>query len=308
MRPDVATWALGLALLALASAASAQKDAREVYFEGRELTPDGFTQETLDALAANRPTGPTDKPVKVGERAIRFVYGADLPTVVCAPMRVCDIALEPGEQVLGEPILGDDGWKVTPGISGPAGKQVWHLYVSPKDVGLETTLAINTDRRAYHLQLASRRRDYVAHVSFSYPENRSRTWADFQRKYGRPASAARRTRTRASAKRPRGPNLAALSFAYEITGDNPAWRPVRVYNDAKRTVVELPKHVASTGLPVLLPIRHEGVFSDSPDPYNQRTYGNRIVIDGVPNIMHLVRGNGSSQLKVTIRRIAEDDQ
>src|SRR5579875_999313 len=38
---------------------------------------------------------------------VLFSYGTGLPTVVCAPLRVCMIELQPGEKLVGEPHIGD---------------------------------------------------------------------------------------------------------------------------------------------------------------------------------------------------------
>jgi type IV secretory pathway VirB9-like protein len=54
--------------------------------------------------------------------SIRFLYGAQQPSIVCAVLQVCDVALQPGEQV-NSINLGDTArWTVEPAItgSGPA--------------------------------------------------------------------------------------------------------------------------------------------------------------------------------------------
>jgi hypothetical protein len=49
---------------------------------------------------------------------VRYQFGTAMPTVVCAPMQVCDIQLQPGE-VVNSLHPGDMAqWKVTPAISG----------------------------------------------------------------------------------------------------------------------------------------------------------------------------------------------
>ena len=49
---------------------------------------------------------------------VRFLFGATLPTVVCAPLQVCNLALQPGE-IVNNVNLGDSvRWKITPSISG----------------------------------------------------------------------------------------------------------------------------------------------------------------------------------------------
>jgi len=54
---------------------------------------------------------------------VLFAFGAGLPTVVCAPLRVCLIELQPGEKLVGEPQIGDSvRWNVAPRHSAKATK------------------------------------------------------------------------------------------------------------------------------------------------------------------------------------------
>ncbi|WP_248378950.1 hypothetical protein [Vibrio parahaemolyticus] len=41
----------------------------------------------------------TDKPIRSPDGAITYFFGKSLPSVVCAPLKTCDIQLEPGEQI-----------------------------------------------------------------------------------------------------------------------------------------------------------------------------------------------------------------
>src|SRR2546428_7773656 len=38
---------------------------------------------------------------------VRYPFGLSQPVVICQPLRVCDIELEAGEQILGTPVSGD---------------------------------------------------------------------------------------------------------------------------------------------------------------------------------------------------------
>ncbi|MEI2767270.1 MAG: hypothetical protein V9E86_01910 [Nitrosomonas sp.] len=46
---------------------------------------------------AVNPTG--TKPVAGPDGSIRFLFGSQQPSIVCAVLQVCDIELQPGEQV-----------------------------------------------------------------------------------------------------------------------------------------------------------------------------------------------------------------
>ena len=46
---------------------------------------------------------------------VLYSFGAGLPTVVCAPLRVCIIELQAGEKIVGEPQIGDSvRWNISP--------------------------------------------------------------------------------------------------------------------------------------------------------------------------------------------------
>ncbi len=48
-----------------------------------------------------------------------YLYGQVQPTVVCAPLQVCDIELQPGEAVRNVMVGDTVRWKVDPATSGP---------------------------------------------------------------------------------------------------------------------------------------------------------------------------------------------
>ena len=50
---------------------------------------------------------------------VLYSYGTGLPTVVCAPLRVCMIELQSGEKLVGEPQIGDSvRWNLSPAMYG----------------------------------------------------------------------------------------------------------------------------------------------------------------------------------------------
>ena len=116
------------------------------------------------------------KPVQGQDGSIQFLFGTQQPSIVCAVLQVCDIQLQPGEQV-NSIHLGDQArWLVEPAITGHGDAEVQHLIVKPMDVGLETSLVVTTDRRTYHMRLRSHRRDFMPRVSFTYPEDAMAKW------------------------------------------------------------------------------------------------------------------------------------
>jgi type IV secretory pathway VirB9-like protein len=87
--------------------------------------------------------------------SVLFRYGASYPSIVCAILQVTDIELEPGEVVTQVNVGDTTRWSVESAVSGSGAEQVQHLIVKPRDIGLNTSLVVTTDRRTYHLILVS---------------------------------------------------------------------------------------------------------------------------------------------------------
>ena len=227
-------------------------------------------------------------PVRDGA-AVTYLHGAGQPDVVCAPLNVCVLELEAGERVVPDGVQIGDAvrWKVTPTVG--AGDRT-HLVVKPVDVGLETTMAVVTDRRSYHVRLLSRRGDYMPMVKWAYPEREEAAWARYH---------ARRQVEEERVTLPAGDKLPDLNFGYEVRGcQRCAWRPVRVYDDGERTVIQMPWEVRQTDAPVLM-IETEG----ERELVNYRVRGDRYVVDQVVERAVLLSGVGRRQQKVEIERL-----
>lgn len=192
-------------------------------------------------------------PVEGKEGRVLFVFGAGLPVVTCAPLRVCALELEPGEKPTGEPAIGDGvRWVVTPQISGSAPKETWLIMLKPKSAGLDTNLVIATDRRTYFLRLVSDPVKYVARVAFDYPENPSEKWkaAVAQQK-----DNAEAKRVEATIAAPIEGDVSRAFFGYDIKakkGVSESIKPVRVYDVDGKTFVVMPPSMRDREAPILL--------------------------------------------------------
>lgn len=296
--------ALALVVLVAGQLASAQAP-EDRYFEGRELTPTAQEQDLLQALSNNRPrSAPASGPIVGPDNSTRYVFGAGLPLVVCAPLQVCDIELQAGEKVRSVQVGDTVRWSVEPAVTGTAPHEVQHVIVKPSDVGLRTSLIVTTDRRTYRMKLASDRSRYMSTVSFAYPSDGQDRWAQLA---GESAAPPPPQQQQAPAGRPaaaRRGQLSSLSFGYELSGDDPPWKPVRVYNDGLQTVIEMPFAMKQTEAPTLLVVRAEGgVFTDDDVvQVNFHVEGTKYLVDMVFDIADLVVGVGSTQQRVRIRR------
>ena len=226
---------------------------------------------------------------------VRFLYGSTLPTVVCAPLQVCDLALQPGEIVNNVNVGDKVRWNVSPGVSGSAEGRVTHLVMKPADAGLVSSLLIQTNRRTYAIKLVSTQQEWMPLVAFNYPDDMQRQWSAYQR------TTAFSSASSAPAG---GINAANLDFGYRVTGDNPGWRPLRVYTDGTKTYIQFPRTMSAGTAPALVALDNDGSWFSSPTEQmvNYRILGDRYVVDRVLDRAELIAGVGGSQSRVVITR------
>ena len=226
---------------------------------------------------------------------IQFVFGLNQPRIVCAVLQVCDIALQPGEQISGVNMGDSARWLLEPAVTGKGNTAIQHIIVKPLSVNLTTNMIVTTDRRTYNIQLRSHRSEYMAQVSFVYPEEALEKWKHIQH--------SAETEKKAQTLPETGEYLSNLNFAYAVNGDAP-WKPVRVFNDGTKTIIQMPNSMAQSEAPTLLAIREKnGMFEDDEQVLvNYRLQSNRFIVDGLPDKLMLVAGVGSDQDKITIER------
>jgi type IV secretion system protein VirB9 len=288
---------LMVALLCVQQAAwSGAGDLTEKYFSGENPK---LTRSEKDAINLSKKwragTKFGTKPAPGPNGSVRFVYGAQQPSIVCAVLQVCDIALQPGEVVNNLHVGDRIRWMIEPAVTGLGANEVQHIIVKPLDVGLETSLVVTTNWRTYHIRLRSHRKEYMPQVSFVYPEEALMKWE---------ASRRQEEQARVMNTIPEtGEYLGDLSFDYEIDGDT-SWKPIRIYNDGRKTIIEMPKSMEQTEAPALLVLRNEGgIFSDDEVVMvNYRIQGSRYVVDAVFEKAILIAGVGGNQDRVTITR------
>jgi type IV secretion system protein VirB9 len=242
-------------------------------------------------------TSASVKPVPGPDGTIRFLFGQSQPSIVCAVMQVCDVELQPGEQVSSVNLGDAVRWLVEPALSGAGDDAIQHLVIKPLDVGLETSLMVTTDRRTYHLRLRSHRTEYMPRVAFSYSESVGAKWAAVKKKV-----AAEQGR-KATTDGPKNEYLGNLDFGYRVSGNAP-FKPTRVYNDGVKTIIEMPPTFSQGEAPTLLVVRESGsVFKkDDEVMVNYRLQEGRYVVDTLFEKAVLIAGVGIGQRKITIER------
>lgn len=201
--------------------------------------------------------------------------------VYAAPGQITDIALEPGEQLVGSgPLSAGDTvrWVVGDTESGNGDTRRVHIMVKPTRPGLGTNLVVNTDRRTYLIELRSREKPYMPSVAWFYPEDGT-------------------VRARSAPATPVIPEMPDRRYRYVIEGDNPPWRPANAYDDGRKVYIEFSPGIAQGELPPLFVIGPDG----KTEIVNYRSYMNVLIVDRLFAAAELRLGV-ESQLKVRIVR------
>ncbi len=168
------------------------------------------------------------------------------------PSFISAILLEPGES-LNDVAAGDTSrWMVqeTNAESQIDGRTI--VLVKPQASGLRTNIVLVTDRRTYTIEaIAQSGQAYSAQIAWCYPESAERT--------------------------ERTASVESLNFSYRIRtirGRSPPWLPMRVFDDGRRTWIEMPEAAAASDLPPLFVITGEGA-----ELVNYRVQGRRYMVD-----------------------------
>ena len=186
-------------------------------------------------------------------------------------LSVFTLAGRPAEfrRVFGEPLPGRilpvSGGQVGETFEGLGERHDRRACLNARDVvahfGVE--FLVNTDRRTYHLELRSAEKTYMASISWAYPQDQ--LIALLGQKAAADASAPVAT----------GVDINALNFRYRIEGDNPAWRPLRAFDDGRQVFIEFPAGIGQGEMPPLWVIGAEG----GAELVNYRVRGNHMVVE-----------------------------
>lgn len=258
-----------------------------------QVSLDETDLKILKALSEGKGKKLSSKPVVNAPDQVSFIYGASRPTLVCSLLHVCDIALEPGENVVDLKAGDSARWIIERSASGSPQGIIEHIAVKPTDTGLTSNLRIYTDRRTYYLDLKSTPSEFMPSIKFVYPENSLRKYAQIKAQLQQQQSQIARNTVQAGE---RSFNLSELNFAYKLQGDKQL-RPLRVFNDHRKTYIQMPPEVMQQGrMPALVAVHESGgLFSDDKTAIiNYRIQDNSFVVDGLYPHLRLILGQQSS--------------
>ena len=181
----------------------------------------------------------------IGEQGyVIYPYGEVVPVITCRPLRMTDIALEPGESIMGIHAGDTVRWQFSPSQSMKNGLAVSHIVAKPLQPGISTNMLIHTDRRTYNLDFTSTDGpNYLRGVAFSYQTN------DLTPMFVNGTNNA-------TAKKPLedeiqsgmdGVELNDLYTQYDIENKRKVdWRPDAVFDDGYKTYLRMPARMSET--------------------------------------------------------------
>jgi type IV secretion system protein VirB9 len=220
----------------------------------------------VGVAVANRTA--TREPVAAGfinaVQVYPFAEGS-LYQVYAAPERVTDIALQPGEALISVAAGDTARWVIGDTTSGSGESKRTHVLVKPFSAGLSTNIVITTGRRSYHLALTSTSTTAMVALSWTYPQDA--------------LLALRRVTEEHQAAMPVASGIAPeqLHFNYAVSGDSPAWRPLRAFDDGRQTFVEFPASLAVGEAPPLFIVDKQG----EAQLVNYRLQGRFYIVDRI---------------------------
>lgn len=215
-----------------------------------------------------------------------YTEGA-LYRLYASPGQVSDIALQPGESLVSVSAGDTVRWVVGDMASGSGASARAHVLVKPVNPNIRTNLMIATDRRTYHLELESTSGSYMAALSWRYPQDELAGIA------ARNVAAINNE----AATIEQGLSLDALNFGYRISGDKPAWTPVRVFDDGRQVFIQMPEAAQGSDLPPLFVLGTGG----KAELVNYRVRGSYYIVDRLFEAAELRLGT-SPQTKVRITK------
>lgn len=225
-----------------------------------------------------------------------MTYSSYTPKIVCRPMYVTDVILQPGELVTGVHPGDPVRWTFVPSRSGTGGFEQTHVLIKPLMADISTNLIINTDRRTYQLDLVSSAKNFIPSVSFVYPADSLNDWNIFIAE----KKKERDTGTVLSSGYSVNPEDLHMDYAIK-GGDTLRWKPVRVWDDGVKTYIQFKKGSTrkSVEAPVFVIFEHKKEII-----VNYRALEDMYVVDRVFTKGALILGTGAHQDRVVIARLS----
>jgi type IV secretion system protein VirB9 len=224
---------------------------------------------------------------------INFFYGTMNPRIVCRPLRLTDIELEPGEQITNVHVSDPVRWSVSGSWSGAGETLVTHVIVKPQLPDISANLLVHTDRRTYSIDLVSTAEGrFMPYVGFIYPEvpgptkaANEESWKNLDARYK--AIEKERTLEEGRQMKALDPANIYLNYAIKVTAGNKKvpWKPTAAYDIDGKTYIVMPPAMGVTEAPVMFVKQ-----GNSDKLVNYRVEGNVYIVDRLFNTGVMVAG------------------
>lgn len=231
------------------------------------------------------------RPYMQNNGRINFYFGTMNPRLICRPLRLTDIELEPGEQIKNLHISDTARWSVSTAWSGGLDALVTHVVVKPQIPDIAANLLIHTNVRTYSIELVSiTEGQYMPFVGFIYPEipQQTRTedeaaWQKLLQQYNlaNNLKSANEERERIQNARLSDPAEINTNYTIKVTqGDkHAAWKPLDAYDAGGKTYIVMPDETKVTEAPTFF-IKANGREKLA----NYRVQGNKYIVGRIFDI------------------------
>ena len=228
------------------------------------------------------------------------------PIFKCSVGRVCTIALEAGEQIIGKPSVGDSvHWKIDVGIAGQGNQASQMLIIKPLVVAADisknnevkyfsTNLIIPTNKRVYNIGLLSTPANQNTSVmNFYYPNETSQKLEDEVKKLNSKTNAYSPSTQTNYETNVDFNNINPEKYHIVVKSkDIPNWKPVLAFDDGNKTFLKLPSNTNSYQLPAVWVERQDGKKELSSANVFHKPY---FIIDGTYKNIFLFGGSDKEE-------------
>lgn len=217
-----------------------------------------------------------------------FAYDAHFqPIVECAPLHLCTVQLEHGEQINDINIGDSADWLVNTSLIGSPKEGSYQINIKPKLANIATEMVIATNKRTYNIGLVSKKAAKTHVIAFYYPRETLYKSLHMAQTFHPLLSPTPGNNTVV--------DVNQLHFNYSLEGDKPSWCPRQVFDDGHKTFIQMPAITEQTDLPVLY------INQDNQKQLvNYRYRRPYFVVDGLFEHAYLLTGTGHHQKRVII--------
>jgi type IV secretion system protein TrbG len=215
----------------------------------------------------------------------------DRPIIKFAPLQTGMINLQKGERVVNISFGDTSRWNITQSYVGDKKNGHVIILIKPTTPNIVTNLIIITNKRVYNFNILSRSDVFTPDVRFLYPTDATQSFIST----GKPMIDTSTQTPMHYAQSNTVINASKLRSNYTLTGDNPTWKPVRIFDDGIHTMIAFSPMTGRTNLPVLYVY-----INGQPSMVNYRYHRPYMIVDRLFQHAELISGKGDNQQAIQI--------